>query len=467
MRILLIILSVLACLVSFSQSNIFISEYVEGTGNSKAIEIYNPTALPVDLSNYQAKRYQNGSTAPASGGTTTLVGILQPYSTFVLVNGQTANGPMLPCDPALQAFADQLDHEYPAPMYFNGNDALTIEHVNGTIIDIFGKVGQDPQAGWCDDSTLNYAAGIYDSLSWTSNHTLIRKPNVSHGVYNNPGSVGAPQYFNVSLEWDSLPVATYSHLGWHIYNGAPFIADFICDTTQALIGDTIHFFDSSVGSPTSWQWDFGDGATSVDQNPIHVYLAAGLYSVTLITTNPFSSDTAIYQNFIDIIYYSDTQNISLPQGWSLFSSYVNPFQASFDSLCSSIVSEVIIAKDGSGHVYWPMWNLNAIGEILIGDAYQINMDTAQTMIVVGLAVIPENTPISVDQGWSFLGYLRQSPASIEIMLSPIVSEIKIAKNGDGQVYWPQFNLNLIGAMIPGKGYQIKMLTSQVLTYPSN
>lgn len=163
----------------------------------------------------------------------------------------------------------------------------------------------------------------------------------------------------------------------------------------------------------------------------------------------------------------DIQTINLPQGWSYFSSFVDPFEPSIDSLCAPFVSEVIIAKDGVGLTYWPQYNVNVLGDIQIGDGYQIKMNTAQTMTVAGVAVVPESTVVAVGQGWSYLGYLRQSPGAIDVMLSPIVLEISIVKNGVGLTYWPQFNVNAIGNMNPGEGYQIKMNTQQNLTYPAN
>jgi PKD repeat protein len=50
-------------------------------------------------------------------------------------------------------------------------------------------------------------------------------------------------------------------------------------------GETVQFTDTSSGSPTSWQWDFGDGATSSLRNPSHVYQRAASYTVTLISGN--------------------------------------------------------------------------------------------------------------------------------------------------------------------------------------
>ncbi len=51
-------------------SDLFISEYVEGSGNNKAIEIYNPTNSAIDLSTYQLVRYSNGEFEPAAVGLT-------------------------------------------------------------------------------------------------------------------------------------------------------------------------------------------------------------------------------------------------------------------------------------------------------------------------------------------------------------------------------------------------------------
>ena len=48
-------------------SELFISEYVEGSGNNKALEIYNPTSQDIDLALYMIIRYSNGATGASSG----------------------------------------------------------------------------------------------------------------------------------------------------------------------------------------------------------------------------------------------------------------------------------------------------------------------------------------------------------------------------------------------------------------
>lgn len=60
------------------------------------------------------------------------------------------------------------------------------------------------------------------------------------------------------------------------------------------------FTDESTGDPTSWLWNFGDGTTSDRQHPEHIYLAAGIYSVSLTATNAGGSNTTVKANYISV-----------------------------------------------------------------------------------------------------------------------------------------------------------------------
>ena len=182
-------------------TDLFFSEYVEGSSQNKAIEVYNPTNSTIDLSNYTIERYSNGATNSSAGGVTTLIGMLASGDAFVLTNGETDITAQFGfCDPILIALGDMAEPNgsYPTPMHMNGNDAMVLTK-GGVIIDVIGKVGEDPGTAWSD------ANGSW----WTANHTLIRKSTVLYGDNN------GLDLFNPSLEWDSLPNGTWNNLGSH------------------------------------------------------------------------------------------------------------------------------------------------------------------------------------------------------------------------------------------------------------
>jgi PKD repeat protein len=77
-------------------------------------------------------------------------------------------------------------------------------------------------------------------------------------------------------------------------------ADFTADLTSGPVPLTVNFTDQSTGDITSWSWDFGDGATSTEQNPSHTYTDAGTYTVSLAVTGPCGSDTETKTDFISV-----------------------------------------------------------------------------------------------------------------------------------------------------------------------
>lgn len=99
--------------------------------------------------------------------------------------------------------------------------------------------------------------------------------------------------------------------------GVP-VADFSADKTEAGVYEYIQFTDKTTNSPTKWEWNFGDGATTNEQNPKHQYLDKGIYTVTLTARNDNGKDVEIKKDYINIglapiaDFYSDSQTIGVP-----------------------------------------------------------------------------------------------------------------------------------------------------------
>jgi PKD repeat protein len=81
------------------------------------------------------------------------------------------------------------------------------------------------------------------------------------------------------------------------------VPSFVCGTLP------IQFADASTNVPTSWNWDFGDGTTSTEQNPVHTYGESGTYTITLEACNVLGCDTVTLANFIEVDLDCFTQNI--------------------------------------------------------------------------------------------------------------------------------------------------------------
>jgi len=90
-----------------------------------------------------------------------------------------------------------------------------------------------------------------------------------------------------------------------LQNTIPPTAAYAINIIDVCTGE-VEFTDLSTNFPTSWAWAFGDGQTSTQQNPTHVYATAGTYSVTLIATNAYGSDTLVQFVTVGVINASMT-----------------------------------------------------------------------------------------------------------------------------------------------------------------
>ena len=89
---------------------------------------------------------------------------------------------------------------------------------------------------------------------------------------------------------------------------APPVAQFSATPTSGQAPLAVQFSDESSGSPTSWMWEFGDGGTSSESSPLHTYMAAGSYTVSLTVTNAVEGDTETKQNLISVTTPVDTSD---------------------------------------------------------------------------------------------------------------------------------------------------------------
>ena len=298
----------------------------------------------------------------------------------------------------------------------------------------------------CDGTSIVIDAGNFNSYLWNTGETSDTLEVFLAGDYyvsvtDNNGCTGVDTF---SLSLYPSPVVD---LG----------VDLTIDTNQSIILDAGYGF-------TSYLWN----NSSINQtiNVDGAFLPIGSYSYSVSVTNSYGCSAFDSIN-VSVGIPVASQTIVLPQGWSMFSTYINPNFPNISDVLSTISSEIVLVKSDLGLLFWPYYGINQIGDLTIGKAYLLKVNISQTFIVEGMALVPENTALNLPQGWSMLGYLRQSTAPIADMLSSIENSIYLVKNSMGLLYWPQYGINTMGTMVPGEGYQINLFNSEIFSYPAN
>lgn len=151
-----------------------------------------------------------------------------------------------------------------------------ISYIEGTEPDaLFG----DPSGS----SGIDFAGWSIESIKLlVTDLVFIYGFDPSQGAYTNIAVQGV-----VTIEYGGPP---------------PLDANFSATSTSGAAPLTVIFTDQSTGTVDSWNWSFGDGLSSNEQNPSHTYNDSGSYTVTLTVTGPDDSDTETKTDYIKVGY---------------------------------------------------------------------------------------------------------------------------------------------------------------------
>jgi hypothetical protein len=187
-------------------TELFFSEYSEGSSNNKYIEIYNPTANAVSLSGYTV--YQSGNGGSYTNTFTTSATIASGGVYMIAANQ---------ADASILAVADTA-MAYPSIAHFNGNDAMILTYGTDTI-DVIGVPGVDPGSSW----TVGTGS--------TANHTLVRMASIG---------AGSTDWTTGATEWDVYAQNTWTYKGAHTSNciatQTDFVVTFMVNTANITVG---------------------------------------------------------------------------------------------------------------------------------------------------------------------------------------------------------------------------------------
>jgi predicted extracellular nuclease len=201
-----------------TSSELYFSEYIEGSSNNKALEIYNGTGASINLgaNAYSVQMFFNG--AATAGLTINLSGSVADGDVFVLAQSSASA--------AILAQADQTN----GAGWFNGDDAVVLRK-GATIIDVIGQIGSDPGTEWGT------------GLTSTADNTLRRKDSITAGDTNGADS------FDPAVEWDGFATDTFNGLGVRSGVVVPSLAINDVSASEGDSGGTLFNFTVSLSSP--------------------------------------------------------------------------------------------------------------------------------------------------------------------------------------------------------------------------
>lgn len=231
-------------------TELFISEYIEGSSSNKAIEIFNGTGSSVNLGTYSVEVYSNGATyGDGANYTEVLTGSLADGDVYVISNSSAA----------LTGITSNSDLTSTIT-YYNGDDAVVLK--NGTtVIDVIGQVGTDPGSNWS-------ANGVS-----TGEMTLVRMSSIEAGDANGDDA------FDPSVEWIGYPQNTDTYIGAHslVAAASNLIGAYSIDADTILA-----VFDVAPASaPGTGDFTLVDSASSATISAVNATAAATQFEVEL------------------------------------------------------------------------------------------------------------------------------------------------------------------------------------------
>jgi hypothetical protein len=336
------------------------------------------------------------------------------------------------------------------PYTFSWNNGFTTQNISNLAAGNYSTIVEDSNG--CQISmSFDISVSSSNAPNWT--YSTTPNPHLVLVYDNIPITINGAQIETgdyIGMFFDSL--GTLACSGYGVWQGN--------NTTISAYGENLGNDGFSIGEEFNWKiWDASTGTE---------YIAVATYMPFPPMPNQGNFVNGGLSGLTSLIAEGEQfQEIDLPVGWSYFSTYMIPQNPSIDTVLNDVIQNVQIVKNYLGGTFWPLYNINLIGDISNCEGYQIKMINSDTLTIGGVAIIPENTSCIIPAGWSYLSYLRNNPASIIQMLSSISNDIEIVKDYLGGTYWPAWGINLIGDMKPGDGYQVKMNNSANLTYPAN
>ncbi|WP_372947623.1 M6 family metalloprotease domain-containing protein [Mariniphaga sp.] len=398
---------------------------------------------------------------------------------------------------------------YDSNLYYSYDEGLLVYRVNPEITGnrngppdeiymIRPGIDENSENGFLENATFSDVENRSELSSFSDPYPFLEN-----------GTKNSFSIYDVKLTGDSIEFKFYT--GEHIF------ANFSTSKTNVNAGEKVNFTDLSTGSPTSWLWSFGDGELSTEQNPEHYYLIPGVYSVELIISDDFHSDTIFKENYITVFPPPDCPSYfqSVWNGNGFDQMNINILVAQLDGmdlqpgdeigvfdgdLCvgfgkvaqtvslDNVLVVVVSRDDGTGNgfttgnnITYKLWDCSASAEFPVQSTLYFNnmlQPVDEPTFNAGATAFVElygtsQTEISMDlhfnSGWNlFSAPVHSKTSDMKTLFQPLIDNTSLVKiqdeQGNAMEDWGFLGgwKNLIGNIQTTEGYKIRVTFDETL-----
>jgi hypothetical protein len=322
----------------------------------------------------------------------------------------------------------------------------------------------------CEDDThqLSGQADRYSSLLWTTSGAgTFSNENILNPIYT-PGAadiVNGAVVLTLTAEPVS-PCVIFATDEILLTIDSPQITSDLMNI-EVNNGETLELaFEVQTQIEGAFTWYFNGELIENGNSSVFVIdeiapADAGYYNA--IFSNPcgtLESSVALVE-----VVQALTHQKNLPQGWSGISSFVVPSQAAMPDIFADIVDDLVLISDNSA-VYWPGENINTLENWSLTTGYRIKMFSSNVLEIAGVIRYPM-VELTIPSGWSYLPVNTACMVNVEEMFTGL-PQIAFIKDIAGiNLYWPQYGVNTLENLIPGKAYEILNTSDEPVTiiYP--
>jgi hypothetical protein len=236
----------------------------------------------------------------------------------------------------------------------------------------------------------------------------------------------------------------------------PLIADGGNDTLIA-VGETVTLNGTATGGTPSYEylWSTGETTPSITVSPV----LTTNYTFS-VTDNTGCVATDYVKVTVPPVPVIDT--VDVPAGWSGISSYVIPENPAVENIFLPVVNELVILTDFYGKLYWPAQDVNTIVNWNTHNGYTIKATAEMQVLFAGT----EETwkTINLLGNWNLMPVLSKCDIDVETLFDG--TNLVIVKEVAGNhLYWPQYGINSLEFLQPGRSYLVDMNAGTIITFP--